>query len=99
MREVSTSHLAAAFIEKLWMCRPKVNSLSCMASRHFGCELGRRGVLLAVIVGCQFALWECVEKNVTWHLSALRTIFLEVLHSATAVTARYSSFSATNLLW
>ncbi len=29
-----------------------------------------------------------VEKNVTSHLSALRAIFLELLHSATAVTAQ-----------
>ncbi len=52
-----------------------------------------------MIVDCQFASWEFVEKNVTSHLSALRTIFLEVLHSATAGTARCSSFSATSLLW
>ncbi len=51
-----------------------------------------------MIVGGQLASWDLVEKNVPLHLSALRTIFLEVLHSATAVTARCSSFSATRLL-
>ncbi len=48
-----------------------------------------------MIVGCHFASWEFVEKNVTLHLSMLKTIFLGVLHLATAVTARCRSFSAT----
>ncbi len=39
-----------------------------------------------MIVGCKFASWDFVEKNVTSHLSALRTIFLDVLQVATTVT-------------
>ncbi len=52
-----------------------------------------------MIVGWQFASWEFVEKNAISHLSALRTIFLDALQSATAVTASCSSFSVTSLLW
>ncbi len=29
-------HLAAAFVEMLWMCGPKVNSLSSVTPRNFG---------------------------------------------------------------
>ncbi len=81
-----------------WMWGPKVNSLSSVTLKNSGCGLWWRRVLLAMIVGCQFASCELVWKNGTSHLSALRTIFLEVLHSAMAVTARCSSFSATSLL-
>ncbi len=52
-----------------------------------------------MIVGCHFASWTFMEKIDTSHLSALSTILLEVLHLATAVTSRCSSFSATSLLW
>ncbi len=50
---------------------------------------------MAMIVGCQFASWEFVEKNFTSHLSALRTIFLDVLHSVVAVTGREATASWT----
>ncbi len=49
-------------------------------SEEFRLRVVMKAVLVAMIVDCQFASWELVEKNVTSYLSALRTIFLEVLH-------------------
>ncbi len=37
VREASIRHLAATFVEMFWMCGPKVNSLSSMTPRKFGC--------------------------------------------------------------
>ncbi len=50
VRETSTRHLAAAFVEMLWMYGPKFNNLFSVALRNFGCGLWRRRVL------CQFAV-------------------------------------------
>ncbi len=38
VREASSRHLAATFVEMLWMCVPKVNSRSIVAARNFGSE-------------------------------------------------------------
>ncbi len=66
-----------------------------MAEQHGQCDA--ENVRLQVVMktgvvgndcGLPVRLTEFVEKNVTSHLSALRTIFLEELHSATVVTPR-----------
>ncbi len=36
MREASTRHQAATFVEMFWMCGPKVNSLYSVTPRNFG---------------------------------------------------------------
>ncbi len=39
VREASIRYLAAAFVEMLWMCGPRVNSVSSVTPTNFGCEL------------------------------------------------------------
>ncbi len=54
---------------------------------------------MAMIVGCQFAPWEFVEKNVTSHLSALRTIFLDALRPTDLRRMLNKRAGKATLLW
>ncbi len=77
-------------------CHPGSQEVPGCRRVHSGCL---KRMLLAMIKGYKSASWVFVEKNVASNLPALRTIVLEMVHSATAVTGRCSSFSATSLLW